>query len=156
MTSHPTFRLAFALVLCVAVIGSTSCSKSPSVSSDTVSSAMSLGGPVIAEIAKTVPGLSEAQAILGAGGALGLAKNNMSADAYKQVSQAVPGTDALVANALKQGLPSTAKSLSDASAFLSKAGITNDQMKQIANTVGGSMKSKVPGQVADAFVAAVQ
>jgi Protein of unknown function VcgC/VcgE (DUF2780) len=52
---------------------------------------------------RAVPGLSQSQAILGAGSLLGLAKAKMPADQFSQVAGAIPGSDALVGEAVKQG-----------------------------------------------------
>ena len=70
-----------------------------------LSGALAAAGPLIESLTKSIPGLSQAQAILGAGSLFGLAKAKMPADQFSQISSAVPGTQALVDEATKAGLP---------------------------------------------------
>jgi hypothetical protein len=155
MFSNHRTRGLLAILLCVAAVATTSCSSSPSVSS-ALPAALSAAGPLIESVTKAVPGLSQAQAILGTGSLLGLAKNNMPADQFSQVSTALPGADALVNEAVKQGLPATGNTLASVTSFLGKSGISPEQVNQLVGAVNGVLKDKVPGPISDAFAAALK
>ena len=123
-----------------------------------LSGALAAAGPLIESLTKSIPGLSQAQAILGAGSLFGLAKAKMPADQFSQISSAVPGPQALVDEATKAGLPA-ANALTGASALtplFSKAGISPQMASALAPALGQAI-AKVGGQpLADAFLAAVQ
>ena len=123
-----------------------------------LSGALAAAGPLIESLTKSIPGLSQAQAILGAGSLFGLAKAKMPADQFSQISSAVPGTQALVDEATKAGLPA-ASALTGASALtplFSKAGISPQMVSALAPALGQAI-AKAGGQpLADAFLAAVR
>src|SRR5262245_59217205 len=95
----------------------------PSAAVPALSGAPAAAGPLISSLTSSIPGLSQAQAILGAGSMFGLAKAKMPADQFSQLSSAVPGTQALVDEATKAGLPaaSALTGLSSLTPVLSKA-----------------------------------
>ena len=143
-------RILLAL-LSLLVVVSAGCSSNSKSASSTMSSVLTEAAPVLGELTKAVPGLSEAQAALGAGSMLGLAKGTMTLDQYSQVAKAIPGADALVANAQKMGLPNPAHSVGDVSSFLQKQGFTSMQVNQLGTALGGMLKGQVPGDVATSF-----
>lgn len=130
----------------------------PSAATPALSGALSAAGPLISSLTSSIPGLSQAQAILGAGSLFGLAKAKMPADQFSQVATAVPGTQALVDEATKAGLPA-ASALTGPSSLtpvLSKAGITPQMVSALTPALGQAI-AKTGGQpLADAFLAAVR
>ena len=123
---------------------------------DVNSSVMSAAGPLLSSLSGAVPGLSQAESILGAGSLLGLAKAKMPAESFSQVSTAVPGTDALIGEAQKQGLPSQPSGLSEVTGFLEKAGISSSQVSQMIPALGKAVSGKVSPEVANSFMAALR
>jgi uncharacterized protein VcgC/VcgE DUF2780 len=116
----------------------------------------SAAGPLLNSLGVAVPGLSQAQSILGAGSLLGLAKGKMPTDQFSQVSKAIPGTDALIAEATKQGLPSTLGSLSDVTSFLGKSGISANQVSQMVPALGKALGGKVSPDLVNSFLGALK
>jgi hypothetical protein len=151
----PKIRAGLAMLLCAAGLATASCSSSPSASNE-MAGALTVAAPFIETLSKSVPGLSEAQAILGAGSLLGLAKTEMPAESFSQVSKAVPGTDALIAEAVKQGAPAAPTSLAQVGSFLNSKGISATQVNQLAAAIGQTVKSSVPETVAGAFTTAME
>jgi Protein of unknown function VcgC/VcgE (DUF2780) len=119
-------------------------------------SALSAAGPLVNSLMSAVPGLSQAQAIQGAGSLLGLAKAKMPAGQFSQVASALPGTDALVNEAVRQGAPSMPSGLSAVTDFLGKSGITSSQVSQLASALGNAVQGKVPADVASSFLSALK
>jgi hypothetical protein len=103
-----------------------------------------------------VPGLSQAQAILGTGSLLGLAKGKMPSDQFSQISGAIPGADALVGEAVKQGLPSGLTGLSGLTGFLGKSGVSPDQITKMVPVLTGALSGKVSPDLASGFAAALR
>jgi hypothetical protein len=117
---------------------------------------LSAAGPLLGSLSSAVPGLSQAQAILGAGSLLGLAKGKMPADQFSQIAGAIPGADALVGEAVKQGLPSGLTGLSGLTGFLGKSGITADHLTKMVPVLTGAVKGKVSPELATSFLSALQ
>ena len=168
----PTNRLvaAFAVSAATALSG---CSKTPSpvtqatsagsVASSAASASSALSGALgpasalISSLGASIPGLSQAQAILGAGSIFGLAKAKMPSDQFSQLANAVPGTNALVDEATKAGLPAASElsGLASLTPLLSKAGINSNMVSQLIPALGKAVSSGGGKGLADAFLAAV-
>ena len=117
---------------------------------------LSSAAPLLDSLGKAVPGLSQAQSILGAGSMLGLAKNKMPADKFSKVSDALPGSNALIDEASKQGMPKELNSMSDLTNFLGKSGVSSSQVSQIAPVLTNAVSGKVSPDVASAFASALR
>ena len=113
------------VLLCGVALVSTSCS---SKDVETATDVANVAGPVLGSIAATIPGLSQAQAILGAGSLLGFADAKMPDNQFDQIENAIPGAESLMKQAQGQGLPKELNGFVDVSSFLGKAGITPDQV----------------------------
>src|SRR6476661_1226607 len=101
---------AVSLCACAKTGKTTSAEAAGSVaSSAALSGALAPASQLISSLSSSIPGLSQAQAILGAGSVFGLAKAKMPADQFSQVAKAVPGTEALVEEATKAGLPAASE-----------------------------------------------
>jgi hypothetical protein len=120
--------------------------------------ALAPASALIGGLTKSIPGLSQAQAILGAGSLFGLAKAKMPADQFSQLSSAVPGTNALVEEAIKAGLPAVEQltGLSSLQSTLSKAGITPTMLAQVVPALTKAVTSGGGQALGDAFAAAVK
>src|SRR5262245_14027399 len=139
------------LVLACGALLSTSCGgKSVPESAAGVASA---AGPLLGSISSAIPGLSQAQAILGAGSMLGLAKAKMPGDQFNQVADAIPGSKDLLNSAIASGLPKSLSGIGDVTSFLGKSGISADQVNQLGGVLSTAGGSKVPAGVASAWAA---
>jgi len=118
-------------------------------------SSLASAAPLLNSVSAAVPGLSQAQAILGAGSIFGLAKAKMPGEQYSAVSGAVPGADALASEAVAKGLPSNVAGMADVTKFLKKSGLSAEQVGKLIPAVGNEVKSKVSPEVANAFMAAI-
>jgi hypothetical protein len=119
-----------------------------------MSGALSAAAPLLNSLTSAVPGLSQTQAVLGAGALLGLAKSKMPADQYSQVATALPGSDALVDEATKAGLPANPTGMSSLTGYLDKTGISPAQLSQMVPVISNALQ-KVNPTLAQAFVSAV-
>jgi hypothetical protein len=130
----------------------------PAAATSTLSGALSAAGPLLGSLTKSIPGLSQAQAILGSGSLFGLAKAKMPADQFSQLATAVPGTQALVDEATKAGLPASnmLTGLSSLTPLLSKAGISPETVNQLIPALGSAISSSGGQQLANSFLAAVK
>ena len=118
--------------------------------------APSASSELLSSLTSAVPGLSSQQAALGTGALLGLAKTNMPADQFAIVSGAIPGSAALMSEAVKAGVPSQPSSLSSLTSSLSKFGITPDHIRQLAPALGAAVGKVAGPQVGNALVAALR
>ena len=123
---------------------------------ETATDVATVAAPVLGSIAQTIPGLSQAQAILGAGSLLGFADAKMPDAQFDQLESAIPGAESLMKQAQGQGLPKQLNGFVDVSSFLGKAGITPDQTAQIVDVLANSVKGKVPDEVVNTFVATLK
>lgn len=126
--------------------------------SSALSGALGPASALIGNLTGSIPGLSQAQAILGAGSIFGLAKAKMPGDQFSQLASAVPGTQALVDEATKAGLPSAEQltGLASLTPLLSKAGINSSMISQLVPALGKAVSAGGGQGLADAFLAAVK
>jgi len=131
---------------------------SASAASSMLSGALGPASALIGSLSSAIPGLSQAQAILGAGSLFGLAKAKMPADQFSQVANAVPGSQALVDEAVKGGLPA-ADQLTGSSSLkpvFEKAGISAEMANKLVPLLGEAVSKGGGKPLADAFLAAVR
>ena len=123
-----------------------------------LSGALAPASALIGGLTKSIPGLSQAQAILGAGSIFGLAKAKMPGDQFSQLASAVPGTQALVDEATKAGLTGADQltGLASLTPLLSKAGINSGMISQLVPALGKAVSAGGGQGLADAFLAAVK
>jgi hypothetical protein len=148
-----TYRSITAAALIAAALSGGACGGNSPAS--TLPTALNAAAPLINSITGSIPGLSQAQAALGAGSLLGLAKAKMPAGQFSQLAGAVPGVDALVNEAVKQGAPAAPASRSAVGEFLSKAGISTQQVGQIASSLTNSIAGKVPADIVSSLTQAL-
>jgi hypothetical protein len=88
---------------------------------------------------------------------LGLAKAKMPPDQFARVSTAIPGTDALIGQATRSGLPTTGLTgPSSLNGVLEKAGISPAQEAQMIPVVENAISKSAGPSVGQAFVSAVK
>ena len=135
-----------------------SVSSSAASSSTALSGALAPASALIDGLTKSIPGLSQAQAILGAGSVFALAKAKMPSDQFSQVASAVPGTQALVDEALKAGLPALEHLAGPGSLTptLARAGITPEMATQLVPALTKAVSAGGGQGLADAFAMAVK
>jgi hypothetical protein len=127
-------------------------------SSTALSGALAPASALIGGLTKSIPGLTQAQAIVGAGSVFALAKAKMPSDQFSQLGTAVPGTQALVDEALKAGLPALEHLAGPGSLTptLARAGITPEMANQLVPTLTKTVSASGGQALADAFAAAVK
>ena len=120
--------------------------------------ALAPASALIGGLTKSIPGMSQAQAILGAGSIFGLAKAKMPSDQFSQLASSVPGASALVDEAVKAGLPAVEQltGLSSLTPMLSKAGISPAMVSQLVPALTKAVTSGGGQALGDAFAAAVK
>ena len=120
--------------------------------------ALAPASALIGGLTKSIPGMSQAQAILGAGSMFGLAKAKMPSDQFSQLASSVPGASALVDEAVKAGLPAVEQltGLSSLTPMLSKAGISPAMVSQLVPALTKAVTSGGGQALGDAFAAAVK
>ena len=120
--------------------------------------ALAPASALIGGLTKSIPGMSQAQAILGAGSMFGLAKAKMPSDQFSQLASSVPGASALVDEAVKAGLPAVEHltGLSSLTPMLSKAGISPAMVSQLVPALTKAVTSGGGQALGDAFAAAVK
>ena len=122
---------------------------------DLSSASLAPAEPFLHSVSNTVTGLSQAQSALGIGSLLGLAKAKMAPAHFSQVSDALPGADALIGEAVKQGLPTRLRGLADVTHFLSQSGISSGQVGQMIPLLRNAVSGKVSPEVAMAFMSSL-
>jgi len=123
--------------------------------SSALSGALAPASALIGGLTKSIPGMSQAQAILGAGSIFGLAKAKMPSDQFSQLASSVPGASALVDEAVKAGLPAVEQltGLSSLTPMLSKAGISPAMVSQLVPELTKAVTSGGGKALGDAFAA---
>lgn len=144
------------VVACATVVAAGCGGKTSAATPGGLPGGLSAAGPILSAVSGAVPGLSQAQSILGVGSLLGLAKAKMPAGQFSQIGGALPGADALIGEATKQGLPSTLGSLADVTSFLGKSGISPNQVTQMIPAIGNLLQGKVSPDLATAFLSALK
>ena len=136
----------------------TSASSAASSAPSALSGALGPASALIGGLTKSIPGMSQAQAILGAGSLFGLAKAKMPSDQFSQLSSAVPGTNALVDEAIKAGLPAAEQltGLSSLTPLLSKAGISPAMVSQLVPALTKAVGTTAGPAIASALEAVLK
>lgn len=151
-------RPAMLLVAMVIIGACKSSNPDPTTEMSALPAELNAAAPLLNEVNREVPGITQRQNILATGSLLGLAKTRMPADQFAEVARAIPGTEALIVEATRQGLPRSAlTSLTTAVDYLGKQGVTQDQVTQrIIPVLDKSVKGKVTPGVEANFNAALR
>lgn len=157
--------LALALPLgLVAACGSSSSNQAPAPRSSYDSfgggplpAGAEVAGPALNGITKAVPGLTSSQAATGVGALLGLAQQKMPADQFAQVTNSIPGSDALINGAVTQGLPTSGlNGLSSLDGVFKTAGISHEQAAQMVPAVGKMVSDAAGPTAGQAFMSVMK
>lgn len=147
------------LLLAMLIIGACkSSTPEPTTEMSALPAELNAATPLLNEVSREVPGISQRQNILATGALLGLAKTKMPADQFAEVNRAIGGADALIVEATRQGLPRSAlTSVTSVVDYLGKQGVTQDQVTQrIIPVLDKSVKGKVTPGVEANFNAALR
>jgi hypothetical protein len=119
---------------------------------------MESAAPLLNSVTSSVPGLSSTQAATGVGSLLGLAQARMPANQFAQISNSLPGTDVLISEAQKQGLPPKKEltGLSSLNSTFSSAGISSQQVSQMVPAVADNISKSAGPHAAQSFLSAVK
>jgi hypothetical protein len=147
---------ALALTYVAAVIGIAGCggSTSSAGSAGSLQGSLSAANEVVSQMQGVVPGLSPQQMAQGMGGILGYAKTKMSPGQFAGVAGAFPGSNAMISEGTKLGMPSEMTGLSSLSGTLSKAGISQEQFSQMVPAMTDIVTQKAGPDIGQAFAAA--
>lgn len=149
------------VILCVVLFTAAACIGKPKERTAAEMSALpadlNAAGPLLNSLNAAVPGLSHTQSLLAAGSLMALVRTKMPASRYPQVAAVIPGSDALVVEATRLGLPSSSLTgLSGVTGFLSTQGISPEQVNKMIPVFTGAVKGKVSPQVENNFLAALR
>lgn len=108
---------------------------------------------VVSQVQKAVPGLTPTQTANGMGAILGYAQKKMSPGDFSKVASAFPGSDALISQGTKLGMPSEMTGLSSLSGSLKNAGISQDQFSQMVPAMTEVVNKKSGPEIAQKFAA---
>ena len=158
-TMHAHVARPVMLLLATVIIGACKSSNPvPTTEMSALPAELNAAASLLNEVNREVPGITQRQNIIAAGSLLGLAKTRMPADQFAEIARAIPGTEALIVEATRQGLPrSSLTSLTTVVDYLGKQGVTQDQVTQrIIPVLDKSVKGKVTPGVEANFNAALR
>lgn len=130
--------------------------KNPISGMSALPSSLNAAAPLINSVGASVPGLSQAQTMLGLGSVFGLAQQKLPPEQYNAVASAVPGANELASEATRLGLPKQLKGMSDVVNYLNKAGVTPDQLGKMVSSLGEQIGPHVSPSAATAFFNALR
>ena len=109
--------------------------------------------PVVNEVKGSVPGLTQTQVAQGMGGILYYAQRSMQPGDFRKVKNSFPGSDAMINEGTKLGMPSEMYGLTSLSGSLKNIGISHDQFTQLVPAMTEVVSEKAGPEVADKFAA---
>ncbi len=109
--------------------------------------------PVVNEVQGAVPGLTPTQIAQGMGGILYYAQRSMQPADFRKVKNSFPGSDAMINQGTRLGMPSEMYGLTSLSGSLKNIGISRDQFNQLVPAMTEVVKEKEGAEVADKFAA---
>lgn len=108
---------------------------------------------VVTEVQSAVPGLTPTQLAQGMGGVLYYAQRSMQPGDFTKVKDAFPGSDAMINQGTRLGMPSEMYGLTSLSGSLKNIGISRDQLNQMIPAMTEVVNEKAGSQVAEKFAA---
>jgi hypothetical protein len=109
--------------------------------------------PVVNEVQGVVPGLTPTQVAQGMGGILYYAQRSMQPGDFRKVKNSFPGSDAMINEGTKLGMPSEMYGLTSLSGSLKNIGISRDQFNQLIPAMTEVVNEKAGAEIADKFAA---
>ena len=118
---------------------------------------LNAAGPLLNSLNAAAPGLSHQQSVLAAGSLMALVRMKMPPSRYPHVAVVIPGSDALVVEATRLGLPQESLTgLAGVTGFLGTQGISPAQVNKMVPVFTNAVKGKVSPQVEKNFLAALK
>ncbi len=108
---------------------------------------------VVNEVQGSVPGLTPTQTAQGMGGILYFAERSMQPGEFRKVKNSFPGSDAMIREGTKLGMPSEMYGLTSLSGSLKNIGISRDQFNQMVPAMTEVVSDKAGPEVAQQFAA---
>jgi hypothetical protein len=140
---------------CVAVAVATACGGNKSApaagTSAQLPNPLGASTEVVNEVQRDVSGLTPTQTAHGMGGILYYAQKTMQPGDFTKVASAFPGSDALINEGTKLGMPSEMYGLTSLRGTLKNAGISPEQFNQIVPAMTGIISKKSGAEVAQKF-----
>ena len=109
---------------------------------------------VVNEVQGAVPGLTPTQVAQGMGGVLYYAQRSMQPGDFSKVKKSFPGSDAMINEGTKLGMPSEMYGLTSLSGSLKNIGISRDQLNQMIPAMTEVVSEKAGPEVAQKFAEA--
>ena len=106
---------------------------------------------VVNDVQSSVPGLTPTQTAQGIGAVLFYAEQSMQPGDFKKVKNAFPGSDAMMNEGTKLGMPSEMYGLTSLSGSLKNIGISQDQLNQLVPAMTEVVSGKAGPEVAQKF-----
>ena len=145
----PTF--ACAVIALAGACGGNSSSSSGN--SGSLPYPLSSSTEVVNEVQKSVPGLTQTQTANGMGGILYYAQRSMQPGDFTKVASAFPGSDALINQGTKLGMPSEMTGLTSLEGTLKNSGISQSQFDQMVPAMTHIVEKKSGPEIAQKFAA---
>ena len=108
---------------------------------------------VVSEVQSSVPGLTPTQTAQGMGSVLYYAQRLMQPGDFAKVKNSFPGSDAMISEGTKLGMPSEMYGLTSLSGSLKNIGISRDQLHQMIPAMTEVVSEKAGPEVAQQFAA---
>lgn len=109
--------------------------------------------PVVNEVQGVVPGLTPTQVAQGMGSILYYAQRSMPPGDFRKVKSSFPGSDAMINQGTRLGMPSEMYGLTSLSGSLKNIGISRDQFNRLVPAMTEVVSEKAGPAVADKFAA---
>ena len=109
--------------------------------------------PVVNEVQGVVPGLTPTQVAQAMGGILYYAQRSMQPGDFRKVKNSFPGSDAMINQGTRLGMPSEMYGLTSLSGSLKNIGISRDQFNQLVPAMTEVVNEKAGPEVAGKFAA---
>jgi hypothetical protein len=139
-------------IACAAIVLAAACGGNSSApAGGTLPNPLGASTEVVSQVQKAVPGLTPTQTANGMGGILGYAQKKMQPGDFTKVASAFPGSDALINQGTKLGMPSEMTGLTSLSGSLKNAGISQDQFAQMVPAMTDIVNTKAGPEVAQSF-----
>lgn len=108
---------------------------------------------VVNEVQSSVPGLTPTQTAQGMGGVLYYAQRSMQPGDFTKVKNSFPGSDAMIKEGTKLGMPSEFVGLTSLSGSLKNIGISRDQLSLMIPAMTEVVSEEAGSEVAGKFAA---
>ena len=109
--------------------------------------------PVVNEVQGAVPGLTATQLAQGMGGVLYYAQRSMQPADFRKVKNSFPGSEAMINEGTRLGMPSEMYGLTSLSGSLKNIGISRDQFNLLIPAMTEVVSEKAGAEVAGKFSA---